>query len=621
MAMGDEEQMEDSPASAFGTAVSDGVSKRVVLLTLLLLIVVPLFLPVQSDEIYRDDKALDFLELLPRESIVAGFVRDGGALHFYQKFEGMTLVYFALKDDSKFLAPSHRQMQGGCETYNPVTSRGILADRGPADYLNDGRALNAPTAQTLLSNYYFCDEDNATWACPVACLGTKADKLKQEFPLVDWVDPGLYGSMRKKELHTLESDSGTMKATFYTRHFQVFQAQMSVLSMLFNMVVFGSATGAFLNGVFELVVNPMERMCAALKHLSKTFSMLSSDGDDDDELASLGTNILKLTDLLKVGLGEAGAKMIAKNFRNDTDELEIIVPGTRMTGYFGMAFIHDFRQLQKVLDEDIMIFVNLISDVVHSKILAHMGTPNKNMGDSFLCTWSESEEIVFGSGNEDMTFADHALKAFTEVQSELDTNTMLAEMCQRPGFVTDTELGHRVRMGFGLHYGWAVEGAVGSLMKVDATYLSPHVNMCARLEAVTAQYHCMILLSEDLYKKLSPAYQRRVYKVDNVILEGMSVPTIVYAYDEAPDEGTHHDKKTRFSFEYDQAVENYIHGDWVHARKYFDAALAERPNSQGVLAQLEFMDLEAVKGPVTAMGAPVSWRGYRHNSASGHTHK
>jgi hypothetical protein len=71
----------------------------------------------------------------------------------------------------------------------------------------------------------------------------------------------------------------------------------------------------------------------------------------------------------------------------------------------------------------------------------------------------------------------------------------------------------KVRMGFGLHAGWAIEGAVGSLQKVstsphsaipgdavyvfniglpfaqvDATYLSPHVNMAARLETSSRQY-------------------------------------------------------------------------------------------------------------------------------------
>jgi len=43
----------------------------------------------------------------------------------------------------------------------------------------------------------------------------------------------------------------------------------------------------------------------------------------------------------------------------------------------------------------------------------------------------------------------------------------------------------KVRMGFGLHQGWAIEGAIGSRFKVDASYLSPNVNMAARLEAAS----------------------------------------------------------------------------------------------------------------------------------------
>lgn len=43
----------------------------------------------------------------------------------------------------------------------------------------------------------------------------------------------------------------------------------------------------------------------------------------------------------------------------------------------------------------------------------------------------------------------------------------------------------RVNMGFGLHQGWAIEGAIGSDFKIDASYLSPNVNMAAWLEAAT----------------------------------------------------------------------------------------------------------------------------------------
>jgi len=43
----------------------------------------------------------------------------------------------------------------------------------------------------------------------------------------------------------------------------------------------------------------------------------------------------------------------------------------------------------------------------------------------------------------------------------------------------------KVDMGFGLHQGWAIEGAIGSVFKIDASYLSPNVNMASRLEAAT----------------------------------------------------------------------------------------------------------------------------------------
>jgi class 3 adenylate cyclase len=67
--------------------------------------------------------------------------------------------------------------------------------------------------------------------------------------------------------------------------------------------------------------------------------------------------------------------------------------------------------------------------------------------------------------------------------------------------------GRSVSLGYGLHHGWAIEGAIGSNLKIDASYLSPHVNTAARLEAATKQFKTMFLLSEDFVKKLSPRNQ------------------------------------------------------------------------------------------------------------------
>mmetsp|Transcript_11634 Transcript_11634/g.31263 ORF Transcript_11634/g.31263 Transcript_11634/m.31263 type:complete len:91 (+) Transcript_11634:2835-3107(+) len=55
---------------------------------------------------------------------------------------------------------------------------------------------------------------------------------------------------------------------------------------------------------------------------------------------------------------------------------------------------------------------------------------------------------------------------------------------------------------FGIHLGWAIEGAIGSNMKIDASYLSPHVNISSRLEAATKQYGVMMLISGEVVKHI-----------------------------------------------------------------------------------------------------------------------
>lgn len=58
---------------------------------------------------------------------------------------------------------------------------------------------------------------------------------------------------------------------------------------------------------------------------------------------------------------------------------------------------------------------------------------------------------------------------------------------------------YAVKMGFGLHVGWSIEGAIGSSYKIDASYLSPNVNMCSYLEGATKEYGQMILFTGEMF--------------------------------------------------------------------------------------------------------------------------
>jgi hypothetical protein len=89
----------------------------------------------------------------------------------------------------------------------------------------------------------------------------------------------------------------------------------------------------------------------------------------------------------------------------------------------------------------------------------------------------------------------------------------------------------KVRMGFGLHAGWGIEGAVGSMYKVDATYLSPHVNMAARLETASKQYKVPLLMSHVFHELLSDVVKTKTRQIDTVTVKGSEVPIGIFTYD------------------------------------------------------------------------------------------
>ncbi len=86
-------------------------------------------------------------------------------------------------------------------------------------------------------------------------------------------------------------------------------------------------------------------------------------------------------------------------------------------------------------------------------------------------------------------------------------------------------------MGFGLHIGWAIEGAIGSDYKIDASYLSPNVNMASRLQAATKQFGVNLLISESLHDLMTPGLQSYCRNIDRVTVKGSNKPLKFYTVD------------------------------------------------------------------------------------------
>jgi len=156
------------------------------------------------------------------------------------------------------------------------------------------------------------------------------------------------------------------------------------------------------------------------------------------------------------------------------------------------------------------------------------GAANRNIGDAFLIVWRMREHFT-----EDMRakMAEMSVISFVQVVAAIHKSAVLKDYREHPALLARLP-NYRVRMGFGLHYGWAIEGAIGSEFKIDASYLSPHVNMASRLEAATKQYQVLILMSEPLTQLCRPEMVKFFRTIDHVTLKGgMSAPTRLHTVD------------------------------------------------------------------------------------------
>ena len=99
--------------------------------------------------------------------------------------------------------------------------------------------------------------------------------------------------------------------------------------------------------------------------------------------------------------------------------------------------------------------------------------------------------------------ADMSVVSFVLLIAELKKSRKMVKYNTHKGLIERMGVGYEVKLGLGLHMGYAIEGAIGSYYKIDASYLSPHVNMSARLEGATKAFGVPLLISGALEQKLT----------------------------------------------------------------------------------------------------------------------
>jgi len=336
-----------------------------------------------------------------------------------------------------------------------------------------------------------------------------------------------------------DSDNGQYVTTLWVDKSSetVAQSAMAIYTTLFVVFCLLAGTYFFSADVNRLVIVPIERMVELVQKISANplgveYKMLGPEDGfiEGMETTTLLATITKIGRLMKVGFGEAGASVIAKNMRGEGGKLRLLGGGNMIHSIFGFCDVRQFTDTTECLQEEVMLFVNRIGHILHSIVVQCSGAANKNIGDAFLLTWKLEKKW---SAKETSAVADQALLCFCKALIELGR---YEEFIVNFSVASTARLykrfpGYHVRIGSGLHVGWAIEGAIGSHRKIDASYLSPHVNFTEFLESSTKAYGTPLLISEPFFKLLSPSSAKFIRQVDRIRKSAQDEPMGLYTYD------------------------------------------------------------------------------------------
>merc|ERR1712007_97502 len=130
--------------------------------------------------------------------------------------------------------------------------------------------------------------------------------------------------------------------------------------------------------------------------------------------------------------------------------------------------------------------------------------------------------------------ADMSVIAFANILGAIHRSSVLATYRTHPGLqqrLSKECKECRVNMTFGLHWGWAIEGAVGSEFKIDASYVSPNVSIAESIERATQIYKVSIIISESVVELCSLMMKDTCRLIDCVLITGSTCPMILHSLD------------------------------------------------------------------------------------------
>ncbi|BAZ16769.1 adenylate/guanylate cyclase with GAF and PAS/PAC sensors [Calothrix sp. NIES-4071] len=206
---------------------------------------------------------------------------------------------------------------------------------------------------------------------------------------------------------------------------------------------------------------------------------------------------------------------------------------------------------------EVVSLLNQYFGTMVEAVFNHEGTLDKFIGDALMAVFGAPLPLT----------ENHAWKA---VQAALEMRSRLEEFNQ-PRKIQEQPLIH---IGIGLSSGEVVSGNIGSHKRMDYTVIGDGVNLSSRLQDITKEYGCDIVISEFTYQLCSERIWVR--QLDKIRVKGKH--QAVNIYELIGDRNTPLDEKTQeFLFHYQAGRSAYLSRNFRDAVLCFEAAKQLKP--------------------------------------------
>ena len=219
--------------------------------------------------------------------------------------------------------------------------------------------------------------------------------------------------------------------------------------------------------------------------------------------------------------------------------------------------IRGFTTLSESLDAGkvVEILNSYLSEMV-DVIFGYEGTLDKFIGDAIMAFWGAPVKVN-----------DHGERAVKSAIEMIQRLEILNETIKKRG-------GSPLEIGIGINSGEVILGNIGSEKKLDYTVIGDNVNLASRVEGLTKEYGCHILITETTYEEVKKSIPCRV--VDIVRVKGKKRGVRIYEpLNDRVKDAEILEKIISIS---EEGFNHYLNRRWADATNRYSMLLSIEPN-------------------------------------------